>query len=104
MLKLRTFVCFAFCNSRTEWMLVFSIDTRGKMEFDASAVGVDLVGLLVVSDEVVRDDDRPREFEIRRIGRNNASRESLKSFPFDGALMGQLWGVEQFELVRTTAR
>ncbi len=43
---------------------------------------------------IVGDDDRPCKFEICRIGRNNASRESLESFPFDGTLMGQLWGME----------
>jgi hypothetical protein len=75
-------------------MLVLSINARGKVKLDAAIVGVDLVGLLVVSDELVRDDDRPREFEVRCIGRNYASRESLESFSLDSTLMMQLWCVE----------
>jgi hypothetical protein len=38
-------------------MLRFSIDTCGEMEFDAAVTCADLGGFLVVSDEVVRDDD-----------------------------------------------
>jgi len=94
MLKLRTFVSFAFCHGRTEWLLVISLNAGGKVEFDAAFVRVNLVGVLVVSDDFVGDDDRPCEFEICHIGRNNASRESLESFPLVDTLMSQLWSME----------
>lgn len=48
---------------------------------------VALTGILAVA-------FRDIQLQFCRIGRNNASRESLESFSFDGSLMGQLWGME----------
>jgi hypothetical protein len=57
MFKLWVFVGFCFSDGCTEQMLRFSIDTCGKMEFDAAVTCADLGVFLVVSNEVVRDDD-----------------------------------------------
>jgi hypothetical protein len=57
MVKLRTFMGFAFCHSCTKRVNVFTIHTRGAVKLTSAIVCVNLVGLLVVSDELVRDDD-----------------------------------------------
>ena len=55
--KLWALVCLALCDSCAKRMLVFTIYTRGAVKFKSAIVCVNLVGLLVVSDELVRDDD-----------------------------------------------
>ena len=57
MVKLRTFVSVAFCDSCTKRMLVFTVHACGTVKLKASVLRVDFVGLFIISDELIRDDD-----------------------------------------------
>ena len=66
--ELGTFVGFTFCDGCPKRMLVFTVYTRGAMQFESTVVYVDFIDVLVVSDKFVGDDNRAGELEVSAVG------------------------------------
>jgi hypothetical protein len=83
MIELWTFVGFALWYSYAKRVLVFTVHARNGSEAQVLYRLYQFRRLLVVSDELLRDDDQSNGFKIRRVDSNNTTSKPFELFSLE---------------------